>query len=113
MPDSNCPHYPDIADIKKDAGPESADQAQMTGTHLKEWRCLITAIGGDESWRGRGLEAHVDFVVEGLFVDGVKEAMQLAVVSGRGMFDGLTLKITSARPKWVSNSQRLELYCTN
>lgn len=105
--------YPDRVDIKKNVAPDSADtdELDMSGTHLSSWPCRIQAIGGDETWRGRGLEGHVDYVVEGYFTSGVLETMQLFVVSGRGMFDGLTMEITSVRPKH-EGTRKLELYCT-
>lgn len=109
---TKAPYYPDRVTIESD-GSAAGERRDFTNSFQSDWPCLITAIGGDETWRGRTLEGKVDFVVEGPFVTGVNSRMRLNVTSGRGMFDDRLLNIKSSRPTQRRGQQRmLEIYCT-
>ncbi len=75
------------------------------------WPCSILPVSGDETYRGRQLEAHVDYIATGRRVSGVTPEMRLYVTAG--MHKGKTLNIEQVHEKW--DKQRapiLELYCT-
>jgi head-tail adaptor len=97
--------------IQQDSSNDDNPTATWTGdAFVRNWPCSVQPIGGDESYRGRQLEAHVDYVVEGRWVDGVKAEMRLYVASG--FHRGKTLNIDNAREFKDRGGRRLELYCT-
>ena len=114
MPKTCVPFYPDLVAIKQDTSNADEDTpTQLAGTYLASWRCLIRAVGGDETYRGRQFEEHVDFVIEGPWVSGVTSEMQIYVSSGRGIFDGRWININHVRPKQEpGRTKMLEIYGT-
>lgn len=108
------PYYPDTVRILSDASNADEDTPSiLTGTHKDRWRCNIRAVGGDETYRGRQFEEHVDFVIEGPWISGVNAEMQIYVISGRTIFDGRYISINHVRPKQEPGKPRmLEIYGT-
>lgn len=102
----------DRANIQQDTSDDDSPTAVWTGTPLRShWPCKIQPTGGDETYRGRQLEAHIDYVVVGRFVYGVTAKMRLYVTSGR--HKDKTLNIETTHEKWDrENNPMLELYCT-
>jgi len=102
--------YPNIAtlqtDTSTDDNPAESFVATVAGMPIK-----VTAISGDETWRGRQLESHIDYVVETPWRTGVTSKQRLAM-SG-GIYDGRTLNIEYAKPLQLpGHPPKLELYCT-
>ena len=101
----------DRGHIQQDSSNDDNPTATWTGTpFFANWPCHVQAIGGDESYRGRQLEAHVDYVIKGRFIDGVQDEMRWYGVSG--FHKGKTLNIDSVREIKDRGGRRLELYCT-
>jgi len=102
----------DRANIQQDTSNDDTPTPTWTGTPLvANWPCDILPIGGDESYRGRQLEAKVDYVATGRFVDGVTAEMRLYVTAGQQK--AKTLNIEQAHEKRDNrNRPILELYCT-
>ena len=101
----------DRCDIQQDGSADDNPHADWTGTPLvRNWPCDIQAVGGDESYRGRQLEAKVDYVVECRMVDAVTSQMRLSVTGG--IHKGKTLNIDHIRDFNDRKGRRLELYCT-
>lgn len=101
----------DRVNIQRDTSTDDTPQQVWTGTPLvTNYPCSIQAVGGDESYRGRQLEGHVDYVVEGRFTDGVTCKMRLYVTSG--FHKAKTLNIDNVREFRDQKGRRLEMYCT-
>lgn len=101
----------DRVDIQQDSSTDDNPQQVWTGTaHVSNYPCHIQAIGGDESYRGRQLEGHVDYVVSGRYTAGVTSEMRLYVTSG--FHSGKTLNIDNVREIKDQRGRRLEMYCT-
>ena len=100
------------AHIQQDTSNDDTPTPDFSGTPFKaNWPCAIQPVGGDESYRGRQLEAHVDYVVSGRYVSGVTSMMRLSVQ--KGLYDGKTLNIEQVRETQdKSGKPYLELYCT-
>lgn len=101
----------DIVDIQQDTSADGASAEDFSGDPLfADVPCKITLIGGDESYRGRQLEAHVSAVVEMHDLPGIKPTMRLDVTGG--FCDGRVFNIQSVRPKdYDGRVPMLELYC--
>ena len=115
MPSKCCiPFYPDDVKVLQDSSNADEDTPSiLAGTYLASWRCMIRAVGGDETYRGRQFEEHVDYVLEGPFTSGITAEMQIYVTSGRGIFDGRYINITNVRPKQEPGMMKmLEIYGT-
>ena len=100
----------DRARIQQDTSNDDTPTPTWTN-RVGNWPCQILPVGGDETYRGRQLEAHVDFVVTGRRVTGVTPKMRLYITAG--MHKGKYLNIEQVHEKW--DQQRnpiLELYCT-
>ena len=101
----------DRANIQQDTSTDDSPAQVWTGTPLvTNYPCHIQAVGGDESYRGRQLETHVDYVVEGSFTDGVTSKMRLYVTSG--FHKAKTPNIDHVREIKDQKGRRLEMYCT-
>lgn len=101
----------DRCDIQQDSSTDDNPAQVWTGTPLvRNWPCAIQAVGGDESYRGRQLEAKVDYMVECRMVDSITSRMRLSVTGG--VHKGKTLNIDHIREFNDRKGRRLEMYCT-
>lgn len=110
MPNQCCynPAFNDRVIIQAD-GSTDDNPAQEFGNSAASIPCTIVTVSGDETYRGRQLEAHLTHVVEMRFRTGIIPEMRLVVAGG--IYSGDTLNIVSARPVRRSNVPYLELYC--
>lgn len=85
--------------------------APTFGTTLYEGvPCEISATSGNETYRGRQLEAHVDYVVTMQFMEGLKPDMRLEV--NGGIYDGRILNIANVLPQvFRGRALTMDLYC--
>jgi head-tail adaptor len=101
----------DRARLQQDSSNTDDPTPTWTGTPvIKNYPCNIQAVGGDETYRGRQLETHVDYVVEGRFFDGITSKMRWYVTAG--FHKGKTLNINHVREFRDHKGRRLEMYCT-
>jgi len=78
---------------------------------VKNKTAWITAISGDETYRGRQLMANVDYVVETFKSIAVGPSDRVTVTAG--LFSGRTLNIKQVRPRQEPGQPAMyELYCT-
>lgn len=112
MPNCECfqPVYPFRATLRTDTStddnPAESFEDTTTGVPVK-----ITPTSGQETYRGRQLEAKVDYVVETPYRSGVEPKQRLAMTGG--IYDGRLLNISQVHPIHIpGQSPKLELYCT-
>lgn len=104
--------FRDVVDIQQDGSAEGSPTPSYSGAPLYESvPCKIKPISGDESYRGRQLEAHLSAVVEMQYLEGVLPTMRLYVRAG--IMAGRTLNIVHVRPLDLDRGRapKLELYC--
>lgn len=78
--------------IKQDSSAAGDEAPVYTGPAFEtSIPARIECISGQETYRGRQLEATVDYVVETRYTSGAKPSMQLCPTTG--MFAGLTLQV--------------------
>lgn len=102
--------YRDLVNIKVE---DSADGSPLPGydTVLYSYvPCQIEATSGNESFRGRQLEAHVDYVVTMHYLEDLKPNMRLEVQGG--IYDGRLLNIANVLPQtFRGRALTMDLYC--
>lgn len=79
----NTTWFPDRADIEQDSRADGDQLPNYTGPAFKKsvpGRLIST--GGDETFRGRQLEAHIQHVYECRYFPGVLPTMRLKLVAG-------------------------------
>jgi hypothetical protein len=103
--------YRDTATIQQDsslggtATPDYSGAALLTG-----WPCKVTTVSGDSSYRGRMLEAQVNYVVEGQYYAGITPTMRLSMTGG--IHSGKVFNIATIRTiEGNGKARKLELYC--
>lgn len=102
----------DMVDIEKDVSADGTPIPDYSGADLwKSVPCDIVPTGGDETYKGRQLEARTAYVVTLQYIDGVLPNMRLRVTGG--LYAGRLLNIANVRPIDVARGQtrKLELYC--
>lgn len=100
----------DLATIEMDASNDAEQDPQYRQAFLKNVPCSIAVVSGDESFRGRQLEAHLSHVVELHRIEGVKADMRLKVIGGP--HKGSYLNIVYVRDMTAEGvPQRMQLYC--
>jgi len=74
--------------------------------------CQVNSRGGNETYRGRMLEAHLTHIVEMNYLDGVLPSMRLYVTGG--VHAGRYLNIAYAQPvEGNGRCRKLELQCVS
>ena len=102
--------FRDMVTVEKDVSNAGDPVPDYSGTLYKLVPCNITVISGDESWRGRQLEAHVSHVVAMHDMPGITAKHRLRVVAGY-IVDAI-LNVLYVRPiKFDGRIQYQELYC--
>lgn len=103
--------YRDLVDIQQDSSADG-EAENFTGKPLLEnVPCEIRTVSGDESFRGRQIEAHLTHVVEMHDYPGVVSTMRLV---DRGRMAGRIMNIRHVRQLDVDAFGRrkmLQLYC--
>lgn len=100
-------------EIQQDSSAAGASAPDYSGTpKYRSVPCSITAISGQETWRGRQLEAHRSHVIECHFINDIRPTMRAKVLSG--MYRGAYLNIDNVRPRErePGKLRTLELLCT-
>lgn len=104
--------YRDLVDVQRNVAPVGTPTPDYSESVYSKVPCEIESIGGNESYRGRQLEAHVDYVVKMHNLDGIQPDMRLKVTGGT--FKGSELNIGNVRPaNYRGKSLELELFCRN
>lgn len=111
MPNTCCanPIFNDRVNIQTDTSVPSS-QTESFATSTPGIPCNVVTVSGDETYRGRQLEAHLTHVVEMRFRSGITPMMRLVVAGG--IYNGAVLNIQSVRPvRKPGKMPLLELYC--
>lgn len=105
--------YRDTVTIQQDSRTDNAPTPDYSGSSfLTGYPCMVTARGGNESYRGRVLEPHIDYIVEGQWLDGVLPSMRLLVTGG--IHTGRYLNIAYAIPiEGGGRARKLEMQCVS
>jgi len=87
MPKTCCStalsYFPDRATIQQDSSLDGSPVEDFSGTALKSSiPGRLVDVSGDETYRGRQLEAHVSHVFECRYFSGVLPTMRLLMVGG-------------------------------
>ena len=103
--------YRDTVTIQQNSAADGAATPDYTGAaFMSAVPCQITSRGGNESYRGRVLEAHLTHIVESQWIDGVLPSMRLYVTGG--IHTGRYLNIAYAQPvEGNGRARKLELQC--
>jgi SPP1 family predicted phage head-tail adaptor len=72
----------DRVTIQTNAAADDNPDESFTTTHKTRWPCKIVPISGQESYRGKQIEAGIDYVVEGRYLAGVTPLMRVYVTGG-------------------------------
>lgn len=99
MPNKCCVQtfYPDRVNIEQDSSSAGSQTTDYSGPEFKKGipgRIITTS--GDETFRGRQLEAHVSHVFECRWFNGVNPRMRLKVIGG--IYKDRILNIVSVHP---------------
>lgn len=105
------PNFRDLVNVQQDSSAAGNPVPDYSGSALySDVACDITTVAGDETYRGRQLEAHVSHVVLMQYMPSVTPKMRLLVTGG--ILSGSVLNIVSVRPKdYDGRAPKLELYC--
>ena len=103
--------YRDQVDIQQDSSAAGAPVPVYTGgAKYAKVPCDIVTVSGDETFRGKQLEAHLSHVVEMQYMPDVDATMRLSVTGGT--LTGRTLEIVQVRPlDFNGRMRKLQLYC--
>lgn len=103
--------YRDMVDIQRDTSADGNPIPEHVTALYRAVPCQITTTAGDETFRGRQLEARTSHVIECHYLRGILPSMR-AVVRG-GLYEGRTLNITAVKPLDQTRGQvaKLWLYC--
>lgn len=106
-----APVYSDRATIQRNSALAGDPAEDFTGSALAtRIPCNVRTISGDETYRGRQLEAHVTHVVDMRYRSGIQPTMRLRIDTG--IYKDRVLNITNIRPvRKPGEIPTLELYC--
>lgn len=100
----------DMVSIELDTSAAGDAQPLYETTLYAKVPCNIATISGDETWRGRQLEAHVSHVVTMHDFPGITPKCRLNVIGGYTA--GQRLNVMYVRPKnFDGRIQYQEVYC--
>lgn len=103
--------FRDMGDIHPDTRDDNDPQPVYTTTLYSDVPCEITAVGGGETYRGRQLEANVDYVIRCHTLENVAPDMQFEVTGGP--YRGKTLGISRVLPGvFRGRAMMMDLYCS-
>jgi hypothetical protein len=106
MPDAFSPWFPDRCDIQQDSSTPDNPAPDFSGTPFKgNVPVRFIPTSGDETFRGRQLEAGVVGVAEMRYVRGVVPTMRLKLLTG--VYKDRLLNITYAVPVQQQNAPPL------
>lgn len=114
MPSQKCcqpTYFPDRADIQQDSKAAGAALPDYTGPEFKLGipGSLVT-VSGDETYRGRQLEAHLTHVYECRWFNGVTATMRLKMTTG--IYKDRILNIRAVKPVRKQGTPPMQwLYC--
>lgn len=103
--------YRDLIDIQRDVSADGNPIPDHSSTIYRSVPCQITTTAGDETFRGRQLEARTSHVIECCWLPDITPAMR-CVVRG-GLHAGKNLNITASKTLDQTRGQvaKLWLYC--
>lgn len=104
----------DTVTIQQDSSAAGDPVPNYSGTALATGiPCMITNVRGQETYRGRQLEALVDFVVEMRHRSDITHTMRLSVTGG--LWNGSTLNVEAVQPVQLTRGRppMLLLMCTH
>jgi head-tail adaptor len=104
--------YRDLVDIQQDSSAAGSPDPDYSGIpFMRSVPCSIMTKSGDETFRGRQLEAHLSHVIEMRMYPGVKAMMRLI---DRGRLPGRVYNVVHVREIDTDDNGRrnmLQLYC--
>lgn len=112
MPKCECvnPVYQFRGTLKTDTSTDDDPAESFTST-VAGMPLNVTPTSGQESYRGRTLEARVDYVIETPYRSGVEPKQRIEMTSG--IYSGRLLNISQVHPiQKPGQMPTLELYCT-
>ena len=89
--------------IQKDSSADGTLTADYSTTLVENLPCHIEYVKGQESYRGRQLEALVDYVIETRHRSDVTTLMRVSVTAG--MYRDQTFNIAAAKPVPFANGR--------
>ena len=102
--------YRDMVTIKVEDSADGNPQPEFGTTLYADVPCQIEATSGNETYRGRQLEAHVDYVVTMHHIEEVKPDMRLEVLDG--IYSGRLLNVSHVLPQlFRGRALTMDLYC--
>lgn len=104
--------YRDLITIEREVSADGEPVPDYSGGDLyTSVPCDIVTTGGDETYRGRQLEAHLSHVITMQYLPNITPRMRVTITGGT--LAGRTIHIAYVRPIDVQNgmSRKLELYC--
>lgn len=103
-------HLRELCDIWQEDGDTNTPQPTYGTIFMRDVPCQISSVSGDESFRGRQLEAGVSYVVECHRLTGITPDMRLEVTGGA--YSGRYLNIAHVRDMTAEGVPwRMQLYC--
>lgn len=79
----NTVWFPDRADIQQDSSADGESDEDFSGEPFKKGvPGKVIDTGGDETFRGRQIEAHISHVYECRYFPGIKPTMRLKMTAG-------------------------------
>lgn len=110
MPGVKAGRLRELVDIELDASNDAEQDPKYRKTFMRDVPCSIATVGGDETFRGRQIEAGLSHIVELQRVPGVKPDMRLKVTGGS--YEGQYLNVVYVKDMTAEGTpQRLQLYC--
>lgn len=102
--------FRELVDIERDTSPDGATGPDYASTRYRNVPCSIAIVSGDESFRGRQLEAHLSHVVELHWMPDIQADDRVKVKGG--IFDGRKLNVVHVHDLSGDGvPHRLQLYC--
>lgn len=109
---SRIGQFRDRVNIQQNSAADHDPEEDFTGTaFLSDWPCRIIATSGEETFRGRQLEAHVDYVIEGWYTADIKPTMRCLVTAGIPLSAKLNIEYVHHIPQTGGKPAQTWLYC--
>lgn len=109
---SRIGQFRDRVEIQSNQAADHDPEEDFTGDPVfRRWPCRIIATGGDETFRGRQLESHVDYVLEGWHTAGIKPSMRCEVTDGIPLGAVLNIEWVKHIPQTDGRPAQTWLYC--
>jgi len=93
----------DTITIQKDSSADGTLTPDYSSSLVTGVPCAVTHVKGQETYRGRQLEALVDYVVETRYRSDITTLMRVSVTGG--LYSGQTMNIVAVQPMQFSKGR--------